>query len=90
MNDGHAYGKVIDIEPETKAYGLYLSDLKPVKTVTLPRPYPSFLPYYLDHQLSSSFDLSKVESVQFSIGPEIPTEELQEKHGIELISVSLD
>ena len=90
MNDGHAYGKVIDIELETKAYGLYLSDLKPVKTVTLPRPYPTFLPYYLDHQLKSPFDLSKVESIQFSIGPEIPTEELQEKHGIELISIQLD
>lgn len=90
MNDGHAYGKVIEISPITKDYRLNLSDLKPVKTVTLPRPYPTFLPYYLDHQLTSAFDLSKVESIQFSIGPEIPAAELQEEHGIELINVRLE
>ncbi len=90
MNDGHAYGKVIEITPKTRDYSLNLTDLKPVKTVTLPRPYPTFLPYYLDHQLRSAFDLSKVESIQFSIGPEIPAVQLQEKHGIELIHIRLE
>ncbi|MFD1314214.1 hypothetical protein [Namhaeicola litoreus] len=90
MNDGHAYGKVIEIDPLTKDYGLNLSDLKPVRTVTLPRPYPTFLPYYLDHQLTSPFDLTKVESVQFSIGPEIPKDALNQKHGIEIVSLRLE
>jgi len=73
-----------------KAYKLNIKNLKPVKTVTLPRPYPSFLPYYLAHNLTSDFDLKKVESIQFSIGPNIPKNELEDKHGISIISVKLE
>jgi hypothetical protein len=57
--------------------------------VTLPRPYPSFLPYYLEHEIASPFDIRKIESLQFSIGPEIPKDELLDAHGIAIISVSL-
>lgn len=90
MNDGAAFGNVVEIGTETKEYKLLIKDLKPVKTVTLPRPYPSFLPYYLDHNLNSEFDISKIESIQFSIGPEILKSDLEEKHGISIISVSLE
>ena len=89
MNDGAAFGNVIEIGTETKEYKLLIKDLKPVKTVTLPRPYPSFLPYYLDHNLNSEFDINKIESIQFSIGPEILKTDLKNTHGISIISVSL-
>ncbi|MDP3944386.1 MAG: hypothetical protein Q8Q51_00675 [Lutibacter sp.] len=90
MNDGSSFGNIIEIGTESTDYKMSLADLKPVKTVTLPRPYPSFLPYYLDHNLSSEFDIYKVESIQFSIGPGIPANELTNKHGIAIISLRLE
>ena len=90
MNDGSSFGNIIEIGTESTDYKMSLADLKPVKTVTLPRPYPSFLPYYLDHYLSSEFDINKVESIQFSIGPGIPENELTDKHGIAIISLRLE
>jgi hypothetical protein len=89
LKDGSAYGKVMELGTVTHDYILNLDDLKPVKTVTLPRPYPSFLPYYLHHEMVSDFDINKVESLQFSIGPEIPENEITDSHGIAIISVSL-
>lgn len=90
MKDGSAFGGIIDINPELDEYVLPLKDLKMVKTVTLPRPYPSFLPYYLDHNLNSDFNISAVESLQFSIGPGISKDEINSKHGISIISVKLE
>jgi len=90
MNDGMAYGDVIEIGKELKDYYISLKNLKPVKTVTLPRPYPTFLPYYLEHNINTTFDISKVESVQFSIGPEIPENQLEDKHGISIVNLRLE
>ncbi|NJB71948.1 hypothetical protein GGR42_002410 [Saonia flava] len=90
LTDGSAHGKTIEIKPNVDDYSISLSELKPVKTVTLPRPYPSFLPYYLVHNINSSFDIHEVESLQFSIGPGIPENELQDKHGIAITSVRLE
>lgn len=90
MDDGSAFGKVIELQPKIMDYKVDLSDLKPVKSVTLPRPYPTFLPYYFEHGLDSKFDLTKIESLQFSIGPEIPKEDLETSHGIGIIHVRLE
>jgi len=89
MNDGSSFGKVIEIGTELKEYKLSLKELKPVKTVTLPRPYPSFLSYYLEHTIHSEFKIQNSESIQFSIGPGIPNNQLEDSHGISIISVSL-
>ena len=90
MNDGSSFGKILEIGTEIKAYKLSLKDLKPVKTVTLPRPYPSFLPYYLEHNMNTDFNIENVESIQFSIGPGIPKNQLEENHGIGIISLWLE
>lgn len=90
LNDGSSFGKVIEIGTELKSYTLSLQDIKPVKTVTLPRPYPTFLPYYLEADFTSTFDMQQVESLQFSIGPEIPKNEIKDAHGISIISISLE
>jgi len=90
MNDGSSYGNTIEIGTESDDYKMSLSNLKPVKTVTLPRPYPSFLPFYLEHNLLSAFDIHKIESIQFSIGPGISANELADKHGISIISLRLE
>ena len=90
MNDGSAYGKVITIDTDVKDYVVSLSELIPVKTVTLPRPYPSFLPYYFEHNNTSTFDITKVESIQFSIGPELEVSEQTQSHGISVIHIRLE
>ena len=89
MKDGSAYGGIITAGANSQDYMLLLADLKPVKYVLMPRPYPTFLPYYFDNKSTSNFDLSEVESIQFSIGPGIPENELDEKHGIAIESVRL-
>ncbi|MEZ4803559.1 MAG: hypothetical protein R2797_12375, partial [Gelidibacter sp.] len=90
MDDGTSYGNVIEIGTETEDYRLAISELKPVKTVTLPRPYPSFLPYYLEHNIKGDFDINRIESIQFSLGPEISLEDLESPHGVSIISVSFE
>lgn len=90
MNDGNSYGTVLEIDTALKEYKFELKNVKQVKTVTLPRPYPSFLPYYLNANFTSKFDITKVESIQFSIGPDIPLNEVNNKHGISIINVKLE
>ena len=90
MEDGSSFGKVIEVGTELKEYKLSINELLPVKTVTLPRPYPTFLPYYFKHNINSEFDINKIESLQLSIGPEIPHKEREDKHGIAITSIRLN
>lgn len=87
--DGSAFGGLISVKPGAGDYELTIRDLKPVKLVTLPRPYPTFLPYYFKGS-GEKLDMSKIESLQISIGPGIPEAELQNKHGIAIESVRLE
>ena len=90
MKNGAAFGTTIDLSQETKTYKIDLSALKPVKTVSLPRPYPSFLPYYFEHSYDGDFELENAEALQFSIGPGIEDNELENPQGVGIISVSLE
>jgi len=87
MDDGATYGSILEIGNELNEYNMSLASLKPIKTVTLPRPYPSFLPYYFSYVSSSGFDITKIESIQFSIGPGISENEQNDPHGIAIISL---
>ncbi len=89
MKDGSAYGGIISVDSDSQDYRLSLMDIKPVRYVLMPRPYPTFLPYYFDNSSISKFDLSEVESIQFSIGPGIPANELEDKHGVAIERVRL-
>jgi hypothetical protein len=89
-SDGAAFGGLLRLKPGTADYPLNLSELQSVKLVTLPRPYPTFLPYYFKGKGSDKLDINKIESLQISIGPGIPEAELQNKHGIAIESVRLE
>ncbi len=89
-NNGAAFGKTIEILPEKEEYFINLTTLNPVKTVTLPRPYPSFLPYYFDHQNREDFNIGNIESLQLSIGPGLDSEEKLKPHEIGIYSVRLE
>jgi len=87
--DGFAYANTIVVTPDKADYAIPLAELKSVKPVTLPRPYPTFLPYYFTSALTSDLHMEHAESIQISIGPGIPENELQAKHGIAIESVRL-
>ncbi|MBT8296355.1 MAG: hypothetical protein KJO51_08050, partial [Gramella sp.] len=90
MNNGASFGKTIELTNEVQEIEIDITDLKPVKTVTLPRPYPGFLPYYFDHSYSGEFKIEDIEAIQFSIGPGIEQENLQKQHAIGIREVSLE
>ena len=90
MKDGSTYGGVVRLEPEAGEYVLSLDELEKGKLVSLPRPYPDFLPYYFENKTAAKLDMSEVESLQFSIGPGIPANELEEAQGIAIESVWLE
>jgi hypothetical protein len=73
--DAMAFGKVIEIGGKSEEYSIPVSELLPIKMVALPRPYPSFLPYYFQDQRSDKLDMKSIESLQISIGPGLDEEE---------------
>ncbi|MCH4823675.1 hypothetical protein ML462_10880 [Gramella lutea] len=90
MNNGAAFGKIIDLPEKTSDIEIPLEDFKLTKTVTLPRPYPGFLPYYFDHSYKGDFKIEDIESIQFSIGPGLQKEDLQKSQGVGIRSVRLE
>ncbi len=89
--DGTIYGGVVTIDPKEEAYTLPISQLKSVNLVSLPRPYPSFLPYFVDtNATASGLDLSTIETIQFSIGPGIAPAQRDEKHGLAIVNITLN
>jgi hypothetical protein len=71
MQDGSASGPTHKLTPDQKRYTVNLEDLIKVQSVLLPRPDPTFLPYFAEDVKSERLDLSQVESIQLSIGPNI-------------------
>ena len=90
MKDGSAYGGVITVGVHAADYSISLTDLKSVNLVTLPRPYPGFLPYFFKPSAICDFDIAAVEAIQISVGPGIPADQLQAKHGIAIESIRLE
>ncbi len=88
--DGNAYGKIITIGKELKEYEIPIEDLKKVKTVTMPRPYPTFLPYYFSSgERDGQVRVEEIEGIQISIGPGLPVSALKEAHGVGIISLMI-
>lgn len=90
MRDGSSYGSLLSVDPEKKEHIIDFSDLKQVKAVTLPRPYPSFLPYYYTNPTPKPFDVNNVESIQISLGPGMPADQLDKAHGFSVESVRIE
>lgn len=88
--NGNAYGGVIKVEPSSQDHSLALSDLKNVKLVTLPRPYPTFLNYFFEGGGKDQININDIESLQISIGPGIPESELGDSHALAIESVRLE
>lgn len=88
--NANAYGGIMEIKPEYGAYILDIAQLKKIKPATLPRPYPTFLPYYFEGGTDEPLNLEDIEVLHMSIGPGIPKSQLEEKHGLLIESVRLE
>lgn len=80
--DAEAFGTIVMIDTILKEYMVSISDLKSVQLVTLPRPYPGFLPYYFESKSKKKLQMELIECLQFSIGPGLTSAELKKKYGI--------
>lgn len=89
-SDGNSYGKSIRLSPELKEYTIPIRELRAVPTVILPRPYPTFLPYYFSAGKATGLKIETIESVQFSLGPGTPAKELHTPQGVALVSLWLE
>ncbi len=88
--DGIAFGGIVVLGAEVADHALDLSSLKPVSLVTLPRPYPTFLPYFFERASTGKFDINDVEVIQISIGPGLSGEEKDKPQGIGIESIRLE
>ena len=90
MKDGSAFGGSIQLDSTHTRYELKLDELQKVQAVILPRPYPTFLPYYSVAGKEEILDLSQIESLQISIGPGIKKEDYGNTYAFKLVSVLLE
>jgi hypothetical protein len=71
-------------------YRIPLEELEKVKIITMPRPYPTFLPYYFERSEHETFDIGKIETLQISIGPGLTDQEKLESQKIGIRAVWLE
>lgn len=89
LADGSTYGTDLILNPEKGEYTTPISGFQLLKTVTLPRPYPTFMDYYTHSEYEEKFNLSDAESLVISIGPGIPESEFSKAHGVAIEMVIL-
>ncbi|MEZ4884133.1 MAG: membrane or secreted protein [Chitinophagales bacterium] len=89
--DGRAYGKVVELGTTLQEYEIPIAALKEVKTITMPRPYPTFLPYYFEADATTQHQLNMadIEGIQISIGPDIEENQRMKAHGVGIVGVML-
>lgn len=86
---GLTYAGVLTINPVSGVYSINLNHLKKVRTIILPRTYPTFLPSYFEGGPEEPFDITKAESIQISIGPGIPESDFEKSFGIAIEKIYL-
>lgn len=90
MDDGSAFGTILKLKSGKGLYRISLEKLEKVQAVILPRPYPTFLPYYAIAGNAQLFDIRRIESLQISIGPGLKKEEVNEEHAVRIGKIYLD
>lgn len=74
----HFFAAEVQIDQDFKAIKVPLNILKPSAQLLLPRPYPGFLPLYLETSANESFDVKLAEKLEVTFG-----------HGLEISSIYL-
>jgi hypothetical protein len=87
--DGNTFGTTVLLRPDQVQYSLEIEKLVPVKQVTLPRPYPTFLPYFFEPSAVGKFDLQKIETIQISVGPGMDKAEVEREQAYKFMIESI-
>jgi hypothetical protein len=87
---GATYGGIVELGTAAGDYELKLSELTEVRMVTLPRPYPTFLPYYFTPGDKIPFNIEDAETIQISVGPGLPEPALQQKQEFQIESIRIE
>ncbi|MCB9082510.1 MAG: hypothetical protein H6555_12450 [Lewinellaceae bacterium] len=90
LQDGSAFGALVTVPPQSGDCAVPLADFKRVPVVTLPRPYPTFLPYFFADGNAKTLDLRQAESLQISLGPGLPAAALEMPQGVAIESVRVE
>ncbi len=89
LDDGTTYATQVSLTPALEEHVIDLSDLHVVPTVTMPRPYPSFLPYFFESADPIPFDLKRVQCLQLRLGPGLTARERARGHGLGVTHIDL-
>jgi len=88
-SDGVSFGKIIEISDYKTAIRIPLSSLEMLPTVLMPRPYPTFLPYFFSHNMKHELDPTKIEGIQISLGRGLEQKDFSSTHGLKIQSIWL-
>lgn len=80
QSDGSMVSHLIHTEKEMKAYRIPLENLKPSDMPLLPRPYPTFLPYYFPKVENAICQPEHLEALILSFGPGIHADRWPGEH----------
>ncbi|QJD78898.1 glycoside hydrolase 5 family protein [Spirosoma rhododendri] len=88
---GTVYGGTVLVDATTGRFAVPVNQLKPVPFVSLPRPYPSFLPYFINTTSPATrLDPATIESIQLSVGPGMTPAQANQKHDLRIRRVTLE
>lgn len=90
MRDGSCYGGLVELTKTLEDHTIDLAALKELKLALLPTAYPTMMPYWFNHPNPRPFDISEIEGLQISVGPEIPETEYGNPHGFALERIWLE
>jgi len=88
--EGNTFGGMVELKPDGGEVVLPFTAMQPVKMVTLPRPYPTFLTYYFNGGSSAPFNVKDIETIQISVGPGLSEQERENPQGFAIRSVILN
>ena len=89
LDDGTTYGAQVKMVSGKETYRVLLDELELVKSINLPRTYPTFQPYYSVGHFNKTFQIHNALSVQFSVGPGIQKTDHGQPYGLAIEKVFL-
>jgi hypothetical protein len=81
---GKTFGKTVEVGASISEIRFRLEEFIGVPTITMPRPYPTFLPYYLEHNMDHPLDLTKIDGIQITVRSRDKNNAMNSKAGIQL------
>jgi Cellulase (glycosyl hydrolase family 5) len=85
--DAAAFSTFISLTNDFRDIEIPLNDLKPDSALLMPRPYPGFLPLWFQAGgPTPGFTIQGLEKMEITIGPGIPSSELNKPYSLEIAS----